>query len=354
MKKDQKDFLKALLECHCPSGYEGSVREVFKKRVEKSADSIEVDTMGNCMAILNPKGSPTIMLAGHTDEIGLQVTHIDDNGFISFGTIGGHDRGLIPGRRVLVHSEKGPVSGVTGKMAIHLMTDADKKRIPEVFEMWIDIGAKDKAEAEELVSIGDAVTYDMGYQELRNDLAASRAFDDRTGVYVAAETFLALAKGKKPKAKVVAVATVQEEIGTRGAITSTYGVDPDIGVCIDVCHATDSPGMDLRKTGLTKLGGGPRLARGASVSPYIFDLLKGAAEKTKTPYQLGAVPGQAPNDARSIQLARSGVATGTVGLPLRYMHTPSEVISLKDLDHSVTILEEFCRSVDGKTRYRPE
>jgi endoglucanase len=204
------------------------------------------------------------------------------------------------------------------------------------------------------VSIGDAVTYDMGHQELRNHLVTSRALDDRTGVFVAAETFLALAKGKRPKAKIVAVATVQEEIGTRGAITSTYGVDPDIGVCIDVCHATDSPGMDLRKIGLTKLGGGPRLARGASVSPYIFDLLKKAAEKTKTPCQLGAVPGQAPNDTRSMQLARSGVATGTLGLPLRYMHTPSEVISLKDLDASVKILEEFCLSVDGKTRFRPE
>jgi endoglucanase len=354
MKKDQKEFLKALLECHCPSGYEGSVRAVFKTRVEPAADKIEVDTLGNCLAILNPGGSPTIMLAGHTDEIGLQVAHIDDNGFLSFGIIGGHDRSLIPGRRVLVHGHKGPVSGVTGKMAVHLMSDADKNRIAEIHELWIDIGAKNKKDAEALVSIGDAVTYDMGFQEMRNDLVVSRALDDRTGVYVAAETFLSLADGKRPKAKVVAVATVQEEIGTRGAIAATYGVAPDIGICIDVCHATDSPGMDLRKVGLTKLGMGPRLARGASVSPYVFELLKKAAEKTKCPYQLVAVPGQAPNDTRSMQLSRAGVATGTIGLPLRYMHTPSEVISLHDLDASVTLLSEFCRSIHAKTKFRPE
>lgn len=354
MNPERKEFLKALLECHAPSGYEASVRAVFRARVEKAADRIEVDPMGNCIAVLNPEGSPTVMLAGHTDEIGLQVAHIDDNGFLSFATIGGHDRSLIPGRRVLVHGPKGPVPGVTGKLAIHLMSDADKNRIPEVHEMWIDIGARNRKAAESLVSIGDAVTYDMGFQELRGDLVTARALDDRTGVFVVAETFLALAAGRKPKARIVAVATVQEEIGTRGAVTSSYGVAPDIGICVDVCHATDSPGIDLRKTGMTRLGEGPRLARGPSVNPFIFDLLKKAAEKTKTKHQFGAVPALAPNDTRSMQIARAGVATGTLGLPLRYMHTPSEVVSLKDLEASVKILVEFCRGVDGKTRFRPE
>jgi endoglucanase len=354
MRKDEKDFLQALLAAHGTSGYETSVSKVWRGRVSKYADKVETDTLGNSIATLNPSGSPKILLAGHADEIGFQVTHIDDNGFISFNLVGGHDRSLIPGRRVIVHTEKGPVRGVTGKKAIHLMTDEEKKSIPQVEEMWIDLGAKSKKEAASLVRIGDSVTHDAGYQELRNDLIVSRALDDRAGAFVAAETLIALAKSKrKLKVCVVAVATAQEEIGARGAATSTYGVAPDVGICIDVTHATDSPGIDLRKVGETKLGGGPRLPRGASVNDGVFRALCIAGDKAQVAYQIGAQPGVAPNDTRSIQLARSGVATGTVGLPLRYMHTPSEMASLKDLEASVKLLAEFCLSLDGKVKFIP-
>jgi endoglucanase len=355
MKKESLEFLKNLLAAHGTSGYEGSVRQVWRARIEKYADEVFTDAMGSCIAVLNPKGSPKVMLAGHIDEIGFQVTHIDDLGFLYIANIGGHDVSLVPGRRVLVHTRGGDIPGVTGKKAIHLMTPEERKKIPEIHELWIDIGARDKAEALQAVEIGDSVTHDIGFQELRNGLVTSRALDDRTGAYVAAETLIELAKSKTaPKACVVAVATSQEEIGTRGAITSAYRVDPDVGICIDVTHASDSPDIDPRKTGVVKLGGGPRLTRGASVNPKVFDALADAAKKGKIPYQVGAVPAQAPNDTRSLQIAREGVATGTVGLPLRYMHTPSEVMSLADLDYSVDLLAKFCHSLKPKDRFELE
>ena len=355
MKKTQKEFLKSLLAAHGTSGYEGSVRKVWRERVEKCADTVTTDVMGNCIAILNPKGSPRVLLAGHADEIGFQITHIGDKGFLHFTTIGGHDLSLIPGRRVLVHTKKGPVPGVTGKKAVHLMTAEERKKTAEVHELWIDIGAKDKDEAAATVGIGDSVTHDVGCQELMNGLVASRALDDRAGAFVAAEALVALARKQTGlKACVVAVATVQEEVGSRGVGPATYGQEPDVGICIDVTHATDTPSVDPRKTGELKLGDGPRIVRGASVNERVFQLLCETAEKTKTPYKIGATPGLAPNDTRFIQIARAGVASGTVGIPLRYMHTPCEVASFKDLDNAIELLSEFCLRLNSKSRFVPD
>jgi endoglucanase len=323
--------------------------------MEKFAESVTTDVMGNCIAILNPKGSPRVLLAGHCDEIGFQISHIDDNGFLYFKPIGGHDVALIPGRRVLIHSDSGPLSGVTGKKAIHLMTEEERKKVPEIHDLWIDIGAKKKEEAASLVRIGDSVTHDMGYQELRNNLVASRALDDRTGAFVAAETLIALAKNKKNlKACVVAVATVQEEVGLRGAVTAAYGVAPEVGICIDVTHATDSPSMDLRKHGSVKLGAGPTLTRGAAANHKVVEMLVEAAKKGKIPFQYEANPGRVGNDTWSIQVAREGVATGDIGIPLRYMHTPSEVGSLDDLDAAVHLLSRFCLSLSTKSCFTPD
>jgi endoglucanase len=351
MQKDQLNFLKALLGAHGPSGYENEVREVWRERLSKAADSIRTDTMGNCIAILNPTGSPCVMLAGHCDEIGFQVSYIDDNGFLYFKPIGGHDNTMIAGRRVLVHGEKQAIVGVTGKKAIHLMTEEERRKVPEIHDLWIDIGVSKKEEALQLVQIGDCVTHDLGFQELQSDLVTSRALDDRTGAYVAAETLLSLAKNKsKLKACVVAVATVQEEVGLRGAITATYGVDPAVGICIDVTHATDSPGMEPKKYGSIKMGQGPTLPRGGSVHPEVHRMLVKAANETKSSYQLDAAPGRVGNDTWSIQVSREGVATANVGIPLRYMHTPSEVCSLADLDAAVTILTAFCAKISKKDR----
>ncbi|GMV64901.1 MAG: endoglucanase [Candidatus Hinthialibacteria bacterium] len=355
MDKKQIEFFKSLLSAHSPSGYEQDVRKVWREHVCDAADEVLTDVMGNCIAILNPGGTPRVLLAGHCDEIGFQVSHIDDNGYLCFKPIGGHDTSLIPGRRVLVHTQKGPIPGVTGKKAIHLMTEEERKKIPEIHDLWIDIAAGSREEAQELVRIGDCITHDLGYRELRNNLVVSRALDDRTGAYVAAETLLACARRKsKLKACVVAVATVQEEVGLRGAITAAFGTRPDIGICIDVTHATDSPGMDQRKHGVVKLGKGPTLQRGGSVNPHVFDLLAKAAKDHNLPFQPAASPGRVGNDTWSLQVVREGVATGTVGIPLRYMHTPSEVGSLDDLDAAVGILSEFCLSLNAKTKLIPD
>lgn len=344
-------FLQELLDARSPSGIEEEAREVVRKRVEKVADSFFIDALGSCHATLGSKGSPTLMLAGHIDELGLIIKHVSDKGFLYFDAIGGHDRSIISGRRVDILTKKGAIRGVTGKRAIHLMSPEDRRKVPEMHQMWIDIGAKDRDEALERVQIGDAAVYDHGFERLHGPLAVSRAFDDKTGAYTVNEALLRLAKGRKPSCKVVAVSTAQEEIGTRGAITSAYLANPDVALAVDVSHATDHPDADHRKYGRFKLGGGPILTRGPNIHPAVFDRLVGCAEKANIPVQIEADPRPTGTDARSIQVAREGVPTGLVGIPLRYMHTPSEVIDLDDLEAVVQLLVAFTRSLTKTTKF---
>lgn len=344
-------FLKELLDARSPSGFEEEAREVVRKRVEKVADSFSIDALGSCHATLGSKGSPTLMLAGHIDELGLIIKHVSDKGFLYFDAIGGHDRSIISGRRVDILTNKGAIRGVTGKRAIHLMSPEERRKVPEMHQMWIDIGAKDRDEALERVQIGDAAVYDHGFELLHGSLAVSRAFDDKTGAYTVNEALLRLAKGRKPSCKVVAVSTAQEEIGTRGAITSAYLANPDVALAVDVSHATDHPDADHRKYGRFKLGGGPILTRGPNIHPAVFDQLVTCAEKANIPVQIEADPRPTGTDARSIQVAREGVPTGLVGIPLRYMHTPSEVIDLDDLEAVVQLLVAFARSLTKTTKF---
>ena len=344
-------FLKELLDARSPSGFEDEAREVVRKRVEKVADSFSIDALGSCHATLGTKGSPTLMLAGHIDELGLIIKHVSDKGFLYFDAIGGHDRSIISGRRVDILTKNGVIRGVTGKRAIHLMTPEERKRVPEMHQMWIDIGARDRDDALERVRIGDAAVYDHGFEQLNGPLAVSRAFDDKTGAYTVNEALLRLAKGRKPSCKVVAVSTAQEEIGTRGAITSAYLANPDVALAVDVSHATDHPDADHRKYGRFKLGGGPILTRGPNIHPAVFDRLVECADKANIPVQIEADPRPTGTDARSIQVAREGVPTGLVGIPLRYMHTPSEVIDLDDLEAVVQLLVAFARSLTKGTKF---
>ena len=354
MRKASRAFLQALLSAPSPSGYEGPVREIWRTEIGNYADEVEVDLHGNAIAVHHPGGTPRIMLAGHMDELGFQVVHVDDKGYIYFTTIGGFDLGLVPGRKVRIHTRKGPVLGVIGKKPIHLMDDDERKNVPKKHELWIDIGARDAKEAGKLVAIGDPVTYDANFEMLRRDLAVSRGFDDKMGAFVVAETLRCVSQArKKAKAALYAVATVQEEVGLRGAQTSTYGIDPLVGIALDVTFATDHPGTDKRKDGAVEIGKGPVLTRGANVNPVVFDRLVAVAEKNKVPYQVQAEPGGTGTDANAMQLSRAGVATGLVSVPLRYMHTPVEVLSLEDLDHTVKLLTEFVLEVDEKTRFIP-
>jgi putative aminopeptidase FrvX len=352
MNKKSLTFLKALLEAPSPSGFEQPAQKVWREHVEPHADRMETDVHGNCIAIKNKKGGPRVLLAGHCDELGFMVNYISDEGFIYFRTIGGFDLNIIPGRRVYIHSKKGPVLGVTGKKAIHVMTAKDREKTMEIQDLWIDIGVKDKKEAESLVSIGDPITYTTAFEELRGDLAISRGFDDKAGSFAVGEV-MRLLSDQSFKAAVYSVSTVQEEVGLRGARTSAFGVDPKVGIAVDVTHATDHPDMDKRRVGDIKLGGGPAICRGANINPVVERILIQVAEDEKIPYQIEGEPGGTGTDANAIQLTRSGVATGLIGIPLRYMHTAVEVASLKDIENVSKLLAAFIKRVDDGVDFTP-
>ncbi len=338
------EFLAELLESRSPSGLELEAQAVYRKWTEESADTYLQDVLGNCIARIHSSNDKKLMLAGHIDELGLIVKYINEDGFVFFDTIGGHDKILISGRRVQILTDRGIVKGVTGKRAIHLMSEADRKKVPELHEMWMDLGVSSKKEALKLVSIGDVAVYDHSLEVVNGSVCTARAFDDKSGAYVVGETLRRLAT-EKLKTQVISVATTQEEIGTRGAMTSAFSLNPDIGIAVDVGHATDSPDCDKRKYGDFKIGSGPILGRGPNIHPMVFKHLKNCAEKIKIPYQVEAEPRPTGTDARAIQIAGSGVATGLVSLPLRYMHTPSEVMDIKDLEFTISLLCEFAKSM---------
>jgi endoglucanase len=339
-------FLTELLKAKSPSGAEGQAQAVYDQFVQPHADAYANDALGNRLATLNPAGGPTVMFAGHMDELGLIITYVNKDGFLYFDTIGGHDRTIISGRRVIIQTAQGFVKGVTGKRAIHLMDEGDRKKVPEIHEIWIDIGAKTKAEALKRVALGDVATYDHEFELINGSIGTARAFDNKVGAYVVGETLVRLAKTKaKLHAQIVSVATTQEEIGVRGATTSAFAVNPHVALAVDVGHATDHPDCDPRKFGETKLGGGPIICRGPNINPKVFARLLAVAKKAKIPHQIEADPRPTGTDARAIQTARGGVACGLVSIPLRYMHTPSEVVDLHDVENCVKLFVEFAKSI---------
>ncbi len=314
--------------------------------MESVVDTYRKDTMGNRFATVNPQGDPSILFAGHIDELGLIVTYISEKGFLYFDTLGGHDRSMISGRRVSILTRDGEIKGVTGKRAIHLMSAEDRKKVPETHHIWIDIGVSSREEAEALVRIGDCAVYDQGFELIRGSIGVARAFDDKAGAYAVLEAVRRLATGKgRLAARVVAAATTQEEIGTRGAITAAFSENPDFAIAVDVGHATDSPDCDVRKYGSFKQGGGPIVCRGPNINPVIFERIVTIAEKNKIPYQLEADSRPTGTDARAIQVAQAGIATGLLSIPLRYMHTPSEMVDLQDIEHTVQLLVAVARSL---------
>jgi endoglucanase len=344
------DFLNQLLASRSPSGQEAEAQAVFDAFVEPKSDAYEKDVLGNRIATLNPDGDPTVLLAGHLDELGFIIKYIDDRGFLFFDTIGGHDRIIISGRRVRIKTQHGVIKGVTGKRAIHLMDTEEREKVPKIHNMWIDLGVSAKSEAEALVRVGDTGTYDHEFELLNGSVGTARAFDNKTGAYIAGETLIRLADESNLAAKVVAVGTAQEEIGTRGAMTSTHSVAPDYGIAIDVGHATDFPDADNKRFGAFKIGGGVIITRGPQLNPLVSEDLIKIAEKENIPYQLEAERGIISNDSRAIQVAGPGVATGTIGLALRYMHTPSEIVDLEDVEACVKLLVAYIKSLKSGDR----
>jgi len=339
------EFLVNLLDARSPTGAEYEAQAVIDSHVEAKVDEYRRDTMGNRFATVNPDGDPSVLFAGHIDELGLIVTYINDKGFIYFDTLGGHDKSMISGRRVSIQTKNGIVKGVTGKRAIHLMSPEDRRKVPETHEIWIDIAVKTKAEAEALVQIGDTAVYDQSFELIRGSVGVARAFDDKAGAYAVLESVLRLTKEKRLAAKVTAAATTQEEIGTRGAITAAFSVNPDFAIAVDVGHATDSPDCDPRKFGMFKQGAGPIVCRGPNINPLVFERIVKCAEAKKIPYQIEADPRPTGTDARAIQVAQSGIATGLLSIPLRYMHTPSEMVDLQDIEYTVQLLVAFAKSL---------
>lgn len=356
MKPEMLKFFEDLLNAPSPSGFEGPARRVWCDALKDTADELRVDVHGNAIATINASGSPHVMLAGHIDEIGLQICHIDDKGFMRFRTIGGHDLRTLAGRRIYIHTASGPILGVIGQKPPHLERDLDRdRRSPQnCVEFWIDCGFGNRKQAEKLVQIGDPVTFVETFSLLRNDIAVARTMDNRVGSFVVAEVLNALKKAKGLKAKVSSVATVQEEIGLRGAHTSTFGLAPDVGIAVDVTWATDNPSADAKMVGEAKLGSGPVLNRGANINPPLFDLMIDTAKKQKIPVQLRSAPTATGTDGNAMQISRSGVATMVIGVPNRYMHSTVEMCHLNDIENTIKLIVATIRRMDAKSSFIPQ
>ena len=295
-----------------------------------------------------------MFLAGHCDQIGLIVQHIDGDGYISVQPIGGWDPMQLIGSHVVIWTSNGGVPGVMSRKPIHLLTDDERKTVPKMKDLWIDIGARTKEEAEQIVRVGDSATFALKYQPLRNGLAASVAMDDKIGLWVVIEAFRrAVAAGPLPCALSVA-STVQEEIGLRGAKTSCHRVNPHVAIAVDVTHATDCPTIDKKTEGDISLGQGPVVYRGPNMHPQVVERLLKAGETQDIPIQLAAFGRATPTDANVLQVSRDGVATGLVSVPNRYMHSAVETISLEDADNTADLLAAFCRNLEGDIDWSPK
>ncbi len=353
MRKESLQFLEDLIHAPSPSGFEQPAQRVVRKYIKPYADDIQTDLHGNVMAVRNPGGSPRVMLAGHCDQVGMMVQHIADDGYLRFASIGGIDPVVAVSSRVLVHTDKGPILGVIGRTAIHLLKPEDRGKTKlNLEELWVDIGAKDKKAAEKLVNIGDPITFAARFDRLQGDLAIAAGFDDKMGTFICMEA-VRLLKNRKLKCALYAVSTVQEEIGLRGAKTSAFGIDPKVGIAVDVTHATDYPGASKNAVGDLKLGAGPVIERGPNINPKVFDLLIATAKKQKIKFQRASCPRGTGTDANVIQLTRSGVATGLVSVANRYMHTPIEVIHLGDLTAAAKLLAETVAQIDDALDFTP-
>lgn len=354
--KDTPPFLERLLDSAGPSAFEASPARVWRAEAETFADSVSTDRMGNTMAVVNPDGLPRVMMAGHIDEIGLQITHIDEDGFLYFAEIGGWDPQVIVGQRMRLLGSSGDVPGVVGKKAIHLQKDEERKKVSEISDLWVDVGVDSRDATLALgLRVGDAMVIDADMVRLAGDRVASRAIDNRIGAYVVLEALRLLSEAS-PTSSAVAVATVQEEIGGSGgggARNSAYAVRPDVALVVDVTFSTDVPNMNKNEVGEHELGGGPVLSRGSAAHPIVFDRLVEAAESEGIPYTIQAAPRATRTDADSIYLTRSGVPTGLVSVPNRYMHSPNEIVSLSDVERTSRLLAAFVSSLDASTDFTP-
>ena len=355
MQTSSYEFLKRLLDAPGPSGFETAAARVWRAEAQGFADSVNVDVAGNSAASLG-SGTPRVMLAGHVDEIGVMITHVDDEGFLYIDGIGGWDAQVLVGQRIRFLTRLGHVVGVVGKKPIHLMKQEEKDKATKLQELWVDVGAKDRADAlERGIRVGDPGVVDCTLVELGRGLIASRAVDNRIGAFVVLEVLRALAAGERPAAQVVAVATTQEEIGYHGggARTSAFALDPSVAIAVDLTFSTCAPEIEKKQVGEHKLGSGPVLSRGSAIHPLVFERLAETAEQEGIPFTIQASPRFTSTDADAIYLQRGGVATAVVSIPNRYMHSPNEVVALDDIDATVRLLTAFCRGLREGDEFIP-
>jgi len=336
VEQKQLEFLKSLVETPGVSGYEEAVQQVVRQYAKSFCDSMTTDLHGNLILCKNPDAPVRVMLAGHADQIGLIVSHISDDGFIYTQTVGGWDPQQLIGQRMTIWSETGPVHGVIARKPIHLLDDVERKKVVKTNDLWIDIGARSKEDTKN-IRIGDQVT-----------------FHNRTGVWVVVETLRRCAEAGI-ECGLYAVATVQEEIGLRGAKTAAHAVDPHIGIAVDVTHATDCPTIDKNQNGDIRLGGGPVILRGPNpnINPEVNARLNSIAQANNLPIQHKALGRAAPNDSNALQVTRGGVAAGILAIPNRYMHSAVETVELSDLDNAATLLAKFVQSVTDQSDFIP-
>jgi putative aminopeptidase FrvX len=341
-------FLKRLLSAPGPSSFESKPAAIWREQAKSYGARLEIDSYGNSFAIFNPDKSPTVMLSGHIDEIGLIVTYIDKEGLIYFKGVGGWDPQQLVGQRVRILGYKGEILGVIGKKPIHLMGAEDRKKVSQIEDMWIDIGASSQEQVKKVVRVGDAAVIEQPYLELLNGRIVSKAIDNRIGAYIVLE---AARRAAKSKAKVVAVASTQEEIGQVGANVAAHRLEPDVAIAVDVTHATDVPNINKKETGDIPLGSGVNLAVGSVIHRGVFQMLITTAEREKIPYTIEANANRTFTDADHIAISGHGVPTAVVSIPNRYMHSPNELIDIEDLEHVIALIAAFVKGLDKKTTF---
>ena len=343
MRKASLEFLRKLLTTPSPSGFESPGQRVWSEYARKYADEVHTDSYGNAVAVLNPEGSPRIMLDGHADELGLMVKHIDDKGFIYFQRIGGVDPAVVRTKRVDIYTAKGVVRGVIGATAIHLQERGKDKKIPKMHECFIDIGAKDGKAARKRVAVGDPITFIDSFELLDKNIGVARAFDNRVGTWAAIEALrLVGTANKKPQCAVIACSSIQEEVGGAGAAMNVVNLKPDAAIAIDVTHATDTPGIDAKQHGKVKMGDGPTVTIGREHHPVLVKRIRSIAKKEKIDIQIEAFSLSGGTDAMVIFNKIGGVPSSVIGIPNRYMHTTVEMLDLRDLQKTAELLAAFC------------
>jgi endoglucanase len=338
-------LLEDLLRAPAPSGYEGPASDVWRQAA--SFASLTTDALGSSVARIGADGAtPLLAVVGHIDEIGLVITHVDEKGFLYFAPIGGWDAQILIGQRVQVESKAGAVPGVVGRKPIHLLKDEQRKKVVELREMHIDIGAADEDEALKRVQVGDPVVVAADPVLLAGERLVSRSLDNRLGVYVALEALRRVHERGDLKGQMAAVAAVQEEIGSKGATTTAFSLEPDLALAVDVTHATDAPGVEEKEIGRHPLGSGPVIGRGSTLSPRVFELVSETAERMDAPHSIEASGRATWTDADAFQISRAGIPTGLISIPLRYMHSPVEMVDLADVEATIELIAAFAASLE--------